>query len=86
MSGEFETGLFFGPYVFSTRSTVLVSAGWSIHQSVTLDQIKLLTRNQRVNLKGVLTLGEFPPKEVMTRNGEIGHVKEDCKGTSYIHI
>lgn len=51
----------------------------------------LLTRNQRVNVKGELTLGELPPKEVKKRNGEIGHVKEDCviedgKGTSTIHI
>ena len=58
---------------------------------ITLDQIKSLTRNQRVNVKGVLTLGELPPKEVEKRNGEIGHVKEDCviedgKGTSTIHI
>ena len=44
---------------------------------VTLDQIKLLTRNQRVNVKGVLTLGELPPKELKKRNEEIGHVKED---------
>ena len=58
---------------------------------ITLDQIKILTRNQRVNVKGVLTLGELPPKEVNKRNGEIGHIKEDCviedgKGTSTIHI
>lgn len=45
---------------------------------ITLDQIKLSTRNHRVNVKGVLTLGELPPKEVKKRKGEIGHVKEEC--------
>lgn len=44
-----------------------------------------------MNVKGVLTLGELPSKEVMKRNGDIGHVNEDYviedgKGTSTIHI
>lgn len=44
-----------------------------------------------MNVKVILTLGGLPPKEVKKRNGEIGHVKEDCvieggKGTSTIHI
>ena len=45
---------------------------------ITLDQIKLLTRNHRVNVECLLTLGELPPKEVKKRKREIGCVEEDC--------
>lgn len=39
---------------------------------ITLDQnIKLLTRNHRVNVEGLLTLGELTPKEVKKRKREI---------------
>lgn len=71
-----------------------VATAWKTNDQasdITLDQIKLLTRNPRMNVKGVLTLREVPPKEVKKRNGEIGHVKdEDCvieddKGTSAVH-
>ena len=34
---------------------------------ITLDQIKHLTINQRVNVKGVVTLGDLSPKEVKTK-------------------
>lgn len=45
---------------------------------ITLDQIKFLTRNHRVNVEGLLTLGELPPKEVKKRKREIGCVEVDC--------
>jgi len=31
-----------------------------------------------VNVKGLLTLGELPPKEIKKRKREIGYVEEDC--------
>ena len=38
----------------------------------------ILTRNQKVNVQGHLTLGQNPDKEVIKCNGEKGYVKEDC--------
>lgn len=65
---------------FSSQNPTAVTDLKTIDQASdrTLDQIKLLTRNHQVNVKGVLTLGELPPKEVKKRNGEIGYVKENC--------
>ena len=45
---------------------------------ITLNEIQTLTRNQKVNVQGHLTLGQNPSKEVIKRNGEKGYVKEDC--------
>lgn len=54
-------------------------------------EMQKLTRNQRVNVTGVVTLGELPPKGVTKRNGQVGKVKEDCiveddTGYSTIHL
>lgn len=55
--------------------------------------LQKLTRNQRVNVTGAVTLGDLPPKEVRKRNGKVhvGQVKEDCiieddTGYSTIHF
>lgn len=50
-----------------------------------------LSGNQRVDVTGVVTLGDLPPKEVTKRNGQVGKVKEDCiieddTGYSTIHL
>lgn len=45
---------------------------------ISLNHLQNLTRNQKVNVKGVITLGHKPPKQVKKRNGENGTVKEDC--------
>lgn len=44
---------------------------------ISLNHLQNLTRNQKVNVKGVITLGDKPPKQVKKRNGENGSVKED---------
>ena len=59
--------------------------------NITLAEMQKLTRNQRVNVTGVVTLGELPPKEVTKRSGQVGKVKEDCiieddTGYSTIHL
>jgi len=58
---------------------------------ISLNYLQNLTRNQKVNVKGVTTLGEKPPKQVKKRNGENGTVKEDCviedaTGCAVLHI
>lgn len=58
---------------------------------VNLKELNDLSRNQKVNVTGVLTLGDKPPKEVIKRNGEKGLTKEDCviedlTGVATIHI
>ena len=58
---------------------------------ITLNQLPTLTRNQKVNMTGILTLGQKEPKEVKKRNGQNGKVKEDCviedtTGSAIIHI
>ena len=58
---------------------------------ISLDQVNLLTRNQRVNVKGTITMGDAKPKEVTKRNGNSGLVKEDCviedqTGHTTIHL
>lgn len=58
---------------------------------VNLKELNDLSRNQKVNVTGVLTLGDKPPKEVIKRNGEKGLIKEDCviedlTGVATIHI
>ena len=58
---------------------------------ITLNQLPTLTRNQKVNVTGVLTIGQKEPKQVTKRNGENGMVKEDCviedaSGNAMIHI
>lgn len=63
----------------------------TIAANITLAEMQKLTRNQRVNVTGVVTLGELPPKEVTKRNGQVGKVKEDCiieddTGYSTIHL
>jgi len=50
----------------------------TIATDINSGDVQKLTHNQRANVKGVITLGELPPKEVMKRNGQIGKVKEDC--------
>ena len=59
--------------------------------NITLNQLPTLTRNQKVNMTGILTLGQKEPKEVKKRNGQNGKVKEDCviedtTGSAIIHI
>lgn len=59
--------------------------------NITLNQLPTLTRNQKVNMTGILTLGQKEPKEVKKRNGQTGKVKEDCviedtTGSAIIHI
>ena len=59
--------------------------------NISLNHLQNLTRNQNVNVKGVITLGDKPPKEVKKRNGENGTVKEDCviedaTGHAVLHI
>ena len=46
--------------------------------NITLNQLPTLTRNRKVNMTGILTLGQKEPKEVKKRNGQNGKVKEDC--------
>lgn len=58
---------------------------------ITLKELSDLSRNQKVNVRGVLTLGKKPPKEVSKTNGENCLVKEDCiiedaTGAATIHI
>ena len=60
-------------------------------RDITLNEIQTLTRNEKVNVQGHLTLGQNPKKEVIKRNGEKGYVKEDCviehhTGSATIHI
>lgn len=60
-------------------------------RDITLNEIQTLTRNEKVNVQGHLTLGQNPKKEVIKRNGEKGYVKEDCviedhTGSVTIHI
>ena len=59
--------------------------------NISLKQLPTLTRNQKVNVTGVLTLGQKPPKQVTKRNGQNGKVKENCiiedaTGNAVIHI
>ena len=59
--------------------------------NITLNQLPTLARNQKVNMTGILTLGQKEPKEVKKRNGQNGKVKEDCviedtTGSAIIHI
>lgn len=59
--------------------------------NIALSQLPTLTRNQNVNVTGVLTLGQKSPKQVTKRNGQNGKVKEDCiievaTGNAVIHI
>lgn len=63
----------------------------TIAANITLVEMQKLTHNQRVNVTGVVTLGELPPKEVTKWNGQVGKVKEDCiieddTGYSTIHL
>lgn len=58
---------------------------------ITLNQLNMLTRNQRVNVKGTITMGAAKPKQVNKRNGQPGLVKEDCviedqNGHTTIHL
>ena len=62
----------------------------TIAANITLAEMQKLTRNQGVNVTGVVTLGELPPKEVSKGNGQVGKVKKDCiiedeTGYSTIH-
>ncbi|KAK2549400.1 hypothetical protein P5673_030229 [Acropora cervicornis] len=54
--------------------------------NITLNQLPTLTRNQKVNMTGILTLGQKDPKEVKKINGQNGKVKEDVTGSAIIHI
>lgn len=57
--------------------------------NITLNQLPTLTRNQKVNMTGILTLGQKEPKEVKKRNGQNGQngkMKEDTTGSAIIHI
>ena len=45
---------------------------------ITLNEIQTLTRNQKVNVQGHLTLGQNRNKEVIKRHGEKGYVIEEC--------
>lgn len=59
--------------------------------NITLNQLPTLTRNQKVNMTGILAFGQKEPKEVQKRNGQNGKVKEDCviedtTGSAIIHI
>ena len=45
---------------------------------IKLTELTNLSRNQKVNVEGYLTLGNDPPKEVLKRNKEKGFVKQDC--------
>lgn len=47
----------------------------TVASDITLGEIHTLTRNQRVNVKGIITLGKLPPKELTKPNGEKGKVK-----------
>ena len=58
---------------------------------IKLNQLHSLTRNQRVHVKGKVTLGTQEPKTVTKRNGNNGKVKEDCiieddTGHATLHI
>ena len=58
---------------------------------ITLKELNDLSRKQKVNVTGVRTLGNKPPKEVSKTNGQNGLVKEDCiikdaTGAVTIHI
>lgn len=46
----------------------------TIAANITLAEMQKLTRNKRVQVTGIVTLGELPPK----RDGQVGKVKEDC--------
>ena len=35
-------------------------------------------RGQSVNVTGIISIGDKPPKEVINRDGRKGLVKEDC--------
>lgn len=57
--------------------------------NITLNQLPTLTRNQKVKMTGILTLGQKEPKEVKKRNGKNGKngkMKEDTTGSAIIHI
>ena len=59
--------------------------------NISLDQLPTLTRNQKVDVTGVLSLGNKSPKQVKKRDGQYGKVKEDCiiedaTGNAVIHI
>ena len=63
----------------------------TVASNIALNQLPTLTRNQKVNVTGILTLGQTPAKEVKKRNSENGKVKEDCviedaTGNAILHI
>ena len=79
----------------SKLAAVMSTSCAQLHQgeatNITLNGIQTLTRNQKVNVQGHLTLGQNPNKEVIKRNGEKGYVKEDCviedrTGSATMHI
>ncbi|KAJ7322060.1 hypothetical protein OS493_033226, partial [Desmophyllum pertusum] len=74
-----------------TRDNAAQSGPTATSTDVSLTQLQNLARNQKVNVKGVLTLGDKAPKQVSKRNGQNGLVKEDCiledsTGHTVIHL
>ena len=51
---------------------------FNVAVNVKLKDVATLFKNQKVNITGVITVGEKPPKHITKRNGELGFVKEDC--------
>ena len=73
--------------VDSGESSSVVSSSIEIK----LEQLQSLSTNQNVNVEGILSLGPENPKEVNTRDAQIGVVKEDCAiedetSTAILHI
>ncbi|XP_068697264.1 ATP-dependent DNA helicase PIF1-like [Montipora foliosa] len=75
----------------SKRKDNATQSSPAVDSNITLNQLPTLTRNQKVNVTGILTLGQKPAKEVKKRNSENGKVKEDCviedaTGNAILHI
>jgi len=50
----------------------------TIAANITLAEMQKLTRNQRDNVTGVVTIGELTPKKVSKPNDQIGKVNKYC--------
>ena len=56
----------------------------TVASNITLNQLPTLRRDQKVNVTGILTLGQTPAKEVKKRNSDC--VIEDATGNAILHI
>ena len=73
------------------ETTTQVNGSYQSAKDVTLKEIPILIRSQKVSESGIIKIGDKPPKEVTKRDGSKRLVKEDCivedaTGSSEINI